>query len=77
MDKLDTNNYGHLEFYLEEILKQRGISKNKLCKDLDIPRTNLNRYCQQRAQRIDAMLVCKLCTYLDCQVGDILIHQNN
>lgn len=31
--------FGHLHLRIEEILKDRGISKTKVCKELDIPRT--------------------------------------
>ena len=65
-------NYGSLTFKIEEILKEKGISKNKICKDLDIPRPNFNRYCRNDFQRIDAYLVCKLCFYLDISVGDLI-----
>ena len=34
-------NYGKLELNIDRILKERGISKNQICKDLDIPRSNL------------------------------------
>ena len=52
-------NYGHLEMRIEELLKEKGISKNTICRDLDIPRANFNRYCRNEFQRIDANLVCK------------------
>ena len=65
--------YGKLHFRLVEILKERGISKNRVCKDLDIPRPNLNRYCRDDFQRIDAYLVCKLCTYLHITVGELIV----
>ena len=32
--------YGKLTFQIERILKKRNISKNQICKDLDIPRSN-------------------------------------
>lgn len=67
--------YGFLTFNIEPILKERGISKNKICKDLDIPRANFNRYCRNDFQRIDAYLVCKLCSYLDIGVGDLIQYQ--
>lgn len=67
--------YGFLTFNIEPILKKRGISKNKICKDLDIPRANFNRYCRNDFQRIDAYLVCKLCSYLDIGVGDLIQYQ--
>ena len=65
-------NYGKLEFNIDRILREKGISKNKICKDLDIPRSNFNRYCRGDFQRIDANLVCKLCHYFNLQPGDII-----
>ena len=65
-------NYGNLTFKIEEILEERGISKNQVCKDLDIPRSNFNRYCRNDFQRIDAGLVCKLCWYLKVDVGELI-----
>lgn len=67
-------NYGHLELRIEALLKERGISKNTICKELDIPRANFNRYCRNDFQRIDANLICKLCTYLNCEIEDLIIH---
>lgn len=67
--------YGALQFRLNALLEERGISKNKVCKDLDIPRTNLNRYCRNDFQRIDAALVCKLCWYLDVEIGELIVYQ--
>lgn len=46
--------HGKLSFNIEQILKERNISKNQICKDLEIPRSNCNRYCQNRFERIDA-----------------------
>ena len=37
-------NYGSLHLRINEILAEKGISKNKICKDLDIPRSNFNRF---------------------------------
>ena len=64
--------YGHLELHIEELLKEKGISKNTICKDLDIPRSNFNRYCRNEFQRLDAQLICKLCSYLDCSIGELI-----
>lgn len=66
--------YGYLELNIEKILKEKGISKNKLCKELDIPRSNLNRYCQQNFQRIDANLICKLCDYLNIDISELITY---
>ena len=64
--------YGVLTFNIERILKEQNISKYRICKDLDIPRTNFNRYCRGDFQRIDAALVCKLCWYLKIDAGELI-----
>lgn len=67
--------YGRLVLHIEELLRERGISKNQICRDLEIPRSNFNRYCRNEFQRIDAALVCKLCAYLDVEIGELMEYQ--
>lgn len=64
--------YGTLSLRIDDILKAKGISKNQICKDLDIPRTNFNRYCRNEFQRLDVGLICKLCHYLDVEISDLI-----
>ena len=63
----------HIYLRIEELLNERGISKNKICKDLDIPRVNFNRYCRGDFQRIDANLLIKLCDYFECEIKDLVV----
>lgn len=62
----------YIHMRINELLEDKGISKNRICKDLDIPRSNFNRYCRDEFQRIDTNLVLKLCKYLNCSIGDLL-----
>ncbi len=64
--------YGRLHMRIVEILEERNISKTRICKDLDIPRSNFNKYCRDEFKRIDSGLVCKLCNYLDVEVGELI-----
>lgn len=66
--------YGTLSLRIDEILKAKGISKNQICKDLDIPRTNFNRYCRNDFQRLDVGLICKLCSYLEVEIGELITY---
>lgn len=52
----------------------KGISKNQICKDLDIPRSNFNKYCRNEFQRLDVGLLCKLCFYLDVDISELVIY---
>lgn len=64
--------YGSIIIHIEDILKEKNISKNKLCFDLRIQRGQLNRYCRSDVQRLDVHLLCRLCHYFGCNVSDIL-----
>ena len=64
--------FGALTLNIERILEAQGISKNKICKDLDSPRANFNRYCRNEFQRIDTGLICKLCWYLKVDIGELI-----
>ena len=68
---------GHLHLKINELLNERGISKNSICKELDLPRGNFNRYCRDEFQRIDAGLLCKLCEYFDCEIGELIEYQKD
>ena len=72
-------NYGSLHLRINEILAEKGTTvtldladKNKICKDLDIPRSNFNRYCRDEFQRMDTNLICKLCDYLDVDISTLI-----
>ena len=62
----------HLHLKINELLSVNEISKNRICKDLDIPRGNFNRYCRDEFQRIDANLILKLCNYFDCTIDELI-----
>lgn len=63
----------HIHMRIDELLKEQGISKNKICKDLDLGRGNFNKYCRDEFQRIDAHLLLKLCEYLSCNLEELLV----
>ena len=62
----------HLHLKINELLSVKRISKNRICKDLDIPRGNFNRYCRDEFQRIDANLLLKLCDYFNCTIDELI-----
>lgn len=62
----------YIHMKINELLNERSISKNRICKELDIPRANFNRYCRDEFQRIDANLILKLCDYLNCNLCDLM-----
>ena len=62
----------YIHIRIPELLTEKGISKNQLCKDLNIQRSNLNKYCNDKFLRIGAALIIKLCDYFQCEISDLL-----
>lgn len=68
-------NYGTIYLRIDDILKEKCISKNQIRKDLDIPRSNFNRYCRNEFQGLDVGLICKLCYYyLDVEISELVTY---
>lgn len=74
---MTNNEYGCLEMNIEKLQKEHNISKNTLCKTLDIPRSNLNRYCRNEFERIDATFLCKLLSFFKCPLEDLITYKDS
>ncbi len=65
-------NYGTIRIKLDELIKKAGISKSKLSHRAEMQRTQLNNYCNNKITRLDTDVLARLCTVLNCQIGDLL-----
>lgn len=57
---------------LENVLKEKGVSKNRLCMKCSLQRTQLNNYCKNKVRGVDLTILGRMCAYLDCTPNDIL-----
>lgn len=65
-------NFGKVIFKIDQVLEKKNISKNKLEKEANLQRTQLNSYCYNKVKRIDLETIAKICYVLDCKVEDIM-----
>ena len=70
-------NMKYIHLRIVELLQEQKISKNQICKDLDLQRRNFNRYCRDDFQRIDTNLILKLCDYFQCPIENLLEIREN
>ncbi len=61
---------------LEQVLADKKISKNQLCYACKLQHTQLNNYCKNKVGRIDLNIFSKICDYVGCEIGDILVHES-
>lgn len=64
--------FGTIRINLARIIKEKGISKNKLSQKAEMQRTQLNNYCNNRISRLDIDVLARLCTVLNCKISDLL-----
>ena len=64
--------YGTVKINLARLIEEKGISKNKLSQRAEMQRTQLNHYCSNTITRLDIDVLARLCTVLECQIGDLL-----
>lgn len=65
-------NFGKIFFKIDQVLEEKNISKNKLEKEANLQRTQLNSYCNNKVKRIDLETIAKICYVLECKVEDIM-----
>lgn len=64
--------YGKIVIKLNELIQKNGISKNKLSHRAEMQRTQINHYCNNTITRLDTDVLARLCTVLQCEIGDLL-----
>ena len=66
--------YGTIRIRLNELIEREGISKNKLSHRAEMQRSQINNYCNNNITRLDTAVLARLCTVLNCEIGDLLEH---
>ena len=64
--------FGSVRIELNALIQKSGISKNKLCQRAEMQRTQLNNYCNNQISRLDIDVLARICTVLQCEIGDLL-----
>ncbi len=64
--------YGKIIIHLAELIEDAGISKNKFSQRAEMQRTQINRYCKNSIALLDIDVLARICTVLNCEIGDLL-----
>ncbi len=64
--------HGTIIIHLDKLIKDAGISKNKLSHRAEMQRTQINNYCNNKVTRLDTDVLARLCTVLHCELSDLL-----
>ena len=61
-----------IKVYLEDVLKNKGMTSKELCALVGITEANLSILRSGKAKGVRFSTINKICYYLGCDVGDIL-----
>lgn len=67
--------YGKAILNLDELIKEKGISKTQLSYKAEISHTQINRFCKNDVTRIDLNTIARLCHVLNCTVADLIKYE--
>lgn len=68
---------GKIIIHLEELLKERGLSKNKFSQRAEMQRTQLNKYLNNEVALLSVDVLARMCAVLDCEISDILEYRKD
>ena len=69
---MEDRDFGTIKIKLDDLIKERGISKNILSHRAEMQRSQINQYCKNEITRLDTAVLARLCTALDCKIEDWL-----
>lgn len=61
-----------IRVYLEDILKEKGMTSKELCAKVGITEANLSILRSGKAKGVRFSTINRICWFLGCDVGDIL-----
>lgn len=67
--------FGKVTLNLEQLIKEKGISKTQLSYRAEVSHTQINRFCKNEAVRIDLNTIARLCTILECDISDLIKYE--
>lgn len=67
--------FGRVSLNLDNLIKNKGISKNKLAQRAEVSYTQLTKFCKNEISRIDFNTIARLCYVLDCDISDLLKYE--
>jgi len=64
--------HGFIRINLPELLAKSGLSKTKLSQRSEMQLGQVNRYYNNNITRLDTDVLARLCTVLNCEIGELL-----
>ena len=68
---------GKIHIKFGELLKSKGLSRNKFAQRAELQRTQLNKYINNEIALLNVDVLARMCSVLDCEISDILEYEKD
>lgn len=69
---LERKSYGRIQINLDKVIKNKGITVNKLATLVDSRYETIKSYVDNNIQRTDLDLLSRICYALNCDLNEIM-----
>jgi len=70
-------NENHIIFKLDDVIKEKKFSKNKLCVNAGLRFETVQGFYKGTISRIDINVLSRICKALDCSISDLIEYKTN
>ena len=67
--------YGKININLKQIIDSKKISRSKLSSMVALSYDLVNRYYNNKVNRVDLDVISRFCYVLNCNINDILVYK--
>ena len=69
------NDYGKTKITLKALMDARGLSRNALARSINTRFEVVDKWYENRVEKLDLDILARICYVLDCDVGDVLSYK--
>ncbi len=69
---LQTKNYGKVSLSLNQVMDEKGISRNSLARSINVRFEVIDRWYNSNVEKLDLDILARICFVLGCDITDII-----
>lgn len=69
---LQVKEYGNIEITLRQRMEERGLTRNKMARLINVRYEVVDKWYKGTVERIDADVLARMCYVLHCAPGDLI-----
>lgn len=69
------NDYGKIKLHLKKLMVEKGMNRNSLAKAANTRFEVIDKWCENKVEKLDMDVLARICFVLDCKVSDLIEYE--